>query len=57
MHLWGMQVLLLSKNLFTLQDQNSEKLAMKLSVGNVPLSVDDVIEMALKICVVKCSLQ
>ena len=55
--MWGMQVLLLSKNLFTLQDQNSEKLAMKLSVGNVPLSVDDVIEMALKICVVKCSLQ
>ena len=57
MHLWGMQVLLLSKNLFTLQDHNSEKLAMKLSVGNVPLSVDDVIKMALKIWVVKCSLQ
>ena len=30
---------------------------MKLSVGNVPLSADDVIKMALKIWVVKCSLQ
>ena len=40
---------LLPKNPFTLQDQNSEKPATKLWVGNVPLSVDDnVIETALK---------
>ena len=40
---------LLPKNPFTLQDQNSEKPATKLGVGNVPLSVDDnVIETALK---------
>ena len=40
---------LLPKNPFTLQDQNSEKPATKLWVGNVPMTVDDnVIETALK---------
>ena len=48
MNLWGTQVSLLPENPFTLQDQNSEKPATKLWVGNVPLSVDDVIETALK---------
>ena len=49
MNLWGTQVSLLPQNPFILQDQNSEKLAPKLGVGNVPLSVDDnVIETALK---------
>ena len=49
MNLWGTQVSLLPKNPFTLQDQNSEKLATKLWVGNVPLSVDgNVIKTALK---------
>ena len=49
MNLWGTQVSLLPKNPFTLQDQNSEKPATKLWVGNVPMTVDDnVIETALK---------
>ena len=49
MNLWGTQVSLLPKNPFTLQDQNNEKPATKLWVGNVPLSVDDnIIETALK---------
>ena len=47
--MWGTQVSLLPKNPFTLQDQNSEKPATKLWVGNVPMTVDDnVIETALK---------
>ena len=47
--MWGTQVSLLPKNPFTLQDQNSEKPATKLWVGNVPMTVDDnAIETALK---------
>ena len=42
-------VSLLPQNRFILQDQNRQKPATKLWVGNVPLSVDDnVIETALK---------
>ena len=36
MNLWGTQVSLLPQNPFTLQDQNSEKPATKLWVGNCP---------------------
>ena len=46
--MWGTQVSLFPENSFILQDQNSEKPATKLWVGNVPLSVDDnVLETAL----------